>query len=420
MCNLSRKKKKTKRRARDDSSSSSDSSSEYSADESSDDTSEEEAEMSNWDLLMNLWPLDSRPDCLKKKKRVNALPIEKINHLFSMFMKSQEKEEKGAQSNCLPQDGKIKATTFKKKKDDCFKRLHPARFQRLPLAPNSDWFHLTPQKLSPIVRNMPLKNSGSHNSISDDTIVKFHDRTRCFQLKHFYSGNYSVRTKPRKECSKQTDNGMERITDLDWEELDSLASTQEAVINWASLLQRMYPYDDSAISFQRLMHRYKWISNSEDFTVRRQCIANLFNLASKENATRASHHQAPLSYLELEELLKEVLLKSQVDPNVPWSIPRGSQKAQNKSKFKSGSANASGNTSGSHSGASSSNGKRMVAQFQGLPVCGKYNRFQKCNNPSFNNGCKFNNIAYAHCCNVFNKEKMEFCLKPHSRLNHVF
>ena len=141
-----KKKRKKKKSSKSDSSDSSSSPDSINSD--SDSSSSDQDPSSNWSLLKNVWPVEKRPIGLQNKLSVNSIDL---NNLLSIAKLDREnlKALDGDLSSSFNPDKKPKSTTFKKQKDDGFKHLHLARFQRLPLAKMEKWWKLVPKVRTP-------------------------------------------------------------------------------------------------------------------------------------------------------------------------------------------------------------------------------------------------------------------------------
>ena len=115
-------KGKRKRRSPSQSSSSTDS--------SSSPVSESEGESDDsagkWDLLNDVWPVETRPSKLQVKEYVEKLSWETLNALQDRYEKAAEK--KGVGAAIFGRDRKLKKIAFGPKSDDGFTKLHPARY----------------------------------------------------------------------------------------------------------------------------------------------------------------------------------------------------------------------------------------------------------------------------------------------------
>ena len=195
----SKRKKKSKKQASSGNSSSSSSSS-----NSTSSSSSEDDESSNWSILRNMWPVEKRPLGLQNKDAFNAISMENLLCL-AKFDKQNLKAIDGDLSSSFIPDRKPKTTTFKKSKDNGFKKLHPARFQRLPLSNIKEWWKHVPKIRSHQYKNLDLKFSGGNNKLTQKTIQALHDRTKCLQFKMFLSSNVNVSNKPVKKIERRED-----------------------------------------------------------------------------------------------------------------------------------------------------------------------------------------------------------------------
>lgn len=91
----------------------------------SDSSSSDQDPSSNWSLFKNVWPIKKRPLGLQNKLSVNSI---NLNNLLSIAKLDLE--------NLKALDGDLSSSfnPDKTQKDDGFKHLNLARFQRLPLA----------------------------------------------------------------------------------------------------------------------------------------------------------------------------------------------------------------------------------------------------------------------------------------------
>ena len=80
-----------------------------------------------WDLVNEMWPLDTRPKLLQSRKTVEKMSIAEISQFKDHYEKEEEK--KGAGSAVYGKDRKLKPVNFKKGSNDGVSKLHAARFQ---------------------------------------------------------------------------------------------------------------------------------------------------------------------------------------------------------------------------------------------------------------------------------------------------
>ena len=78
-----------------------------------------------WDLLNDVWPMETRPSKLQIKEYVEKLSWETLNALQDRYERAAEK--KGVGAAIFGRDRKLKKVSFGPKTDDGFTKLHPAR-----------------------------------------------------------------------------------------------------------------------------------------------------------------------------------------------------------------------------------------------------------------------------------------------------
>lgn len=397
---------------------------EYS-EESNDSTSEEDLG-SNWELLKESWPIEDRPMALRDKETVNKKSMDTLLACFKMKVEKDKNDGGGD----IAKDGKQITVIFKKEADNGTDKLHKARWCRMPTTCPSTWYKDVPLKRSPIIRNLPLEYSGSMNMVAQKTIELIHNRANAYQLKHFFVGNINVENKSRKDFFNWEDGKLAKEQDLSWESPQSLQQIQEALINWSIINQQLYPFDCTPLMLQRLLVRYRWIQSAPNYIGRRNIISTLFEVMSRTNASRAVNNGTPLSYKELEELLKDILLKNGVSPEVPLpSIPKdsGQEFASNSGQATRGGSGYSANGRGGGRGGFGNRGRggstptnnRPQAMFENYPVCYGYNTLdgRPCLKVKQGNGCKDGDKWFAHVCNKYVAGK-GFCLQRHPKSEH--
>ena len=338
-------------------------------------------------------------------------------------------------SSSFTRDKKPPLVKFKKEKDDGFKTLHSARFQRFPLGEVKDWFKKVPRVRSHQYKSLPLQYSGSHNKVTQRTIQQMHDRTKCLAFKHFHSGNINVGAKPIQKIEKREENGVFSSLDFNWEAPVNLAQVSDALLNYACILNQLWPYDQTALIILRLVNKFNFFSCANSLSERVNLVSSFFNTVLRENATRAGRKGVPMSFAEQEEALKTMLTTS----GYSSTVPTGRNPRPEPERFKFNPSNRSstapynnsgqsnnpnhGNISntGSNSGNSnnswsnSSSSRTKVVMVGSNPVCFNFNN-GFCRNPGSAAGCKdLKNKEFAHLCNKWIDAKQSYCLAKHSR-----
>ena len=127
-----------------------------------------------WGMLNDIWPIEMRPRKLQDREYVEQQSWRTLNALQDRYEK--EAERKGVGAAIFGKDRKLKKTTFKKKKDDGFKKLHPARFLRLPLAAPEKYWRRVPKCHDQRFRHIQLTHYGAESQINEKVILAMHDR----------------------------------------------------------------------------------------------------------------------------------------------------------------------------------------------------------------------------------------------------
>ena len=240
---------------------------ESSTSESDSDTASSPADMeateeaSNWHRINEVWDKESRPKTLQNKSIVNKMSMQEIFQLHSMFVQNEKSASKDSTAR---QDEIPDRISFKAKKDDGVKRLHPARWLRLPFADPSTYYDQVPVKHHRKYRNINLEFAGGANKVSDKVILNMHDRRHSLELKHFLSENTNIASKPIKEVRRQEKDGVVSFQDYSWEEPQSMRQVLEAIENYRTCLTLLWPWDQTGNIIGRLLLRYRNIQASPD------------------------------------------------------------------------------------------------------------------------------------------------------------
>ena len=399
------KKKKKKKRSRKSSTSSSNSSN--SSSDSDSDSNPDDG--SNWAILHSIWPVDKRPPGLRKKRRFNAMSLD---HLLSLakFDRENLKSLEGDLATSFSKDKKPLPTKYKAARDDGFKRLHPARFSRYPLGRISKWWKRMPRTRNHQFKNLPLLFSGSQNKNTQKTIAALHDRTKTCSFKMFHSGNINVAGKPIKKFEHRAEDGVYSTIDFAWESPTTLGQVTDALLNYATCLMMLWPYDQTGLILFRVINKYNYMSCAPSLQERVNLITTFFNTILRENSSRAGRRELVMSFAEQEDCLKTILTSagySSVVPagrnHVPETKPRLPAPAY------PGPAKGIANNSIP---------RNKVVMYQGFPICFGFNN-GACRNTLTPYGCKDSRgKEFAHQCNKYVETKKDYCLGKHKRVNH--
>lgn len=368
-----------------------------------------ETATSNWSLLAKFWPVRERPDSLQRPEVVNMLDF---TTLLSMA-KFQKETKIGATSHgsksAFSKDALPSSTLFKEAKDDGVRKLHEARFLRLPLVDHKKWWHLVPLSRSHMYRNIPLKFMGCQGQVAEKTVENAHDRSVAAQLKHYFSANISINTKPLKKIERTEEDGLSTVMDFLWEEPSTMSHVQDAVINYQAVLHHLWPTDPTAIILMKVLTKYKWIQAGDSLKDKVTTCTSFFNSVMRENAGRAVRGETVMNFEEQERLLKDVLVANGISGTVPVGrIPKVETKPVKKfADTKPGPSQPK-------------KGPRGFARVGGLGCCYGFNDGVCTNVVKTKAGCKdAKGREFAHNCNKVNTQTGIHCLGEHSRQKHL-
>ena len=403
----SKAKSKKKSKSRRVVSSSNSSSSSSSTDSSSSDDGDEDPG-SNWNILYTIWPVEKRPIALQNKVKFNQMPMDQLVQL-ARFDRENTKSVESDLSASYTRDKKPLAIKYPEAKDDGFKKLHPARFERFPLADIKDWWKKVPRVRSHQYKNLPLQYSGTHNKVTLRTIQLMHDRTKVLSFKQFHTGNINVGSKPIQKIEKRDDAGISSSLDFNWESPTNLSQVSDALLNYCTILLHLWPLDQTGLIILRLVNKYNYFPCANSLTERVNLVTTFFNTVLRENAARAGRKAVPMDFKEQEDALKNILTSSGFNSNVPT----GRIHRQDSDKFKPIAQRSSFNVPGNQN-----QNKPKVLMFGSNPVCFNFNSGH-CRNPGSATGCKdLRGREFAHLCNKWLDSKQAYCLGRHSRATY--
>ena len=356
----------------------------------------------NWDLINETWPKEQRPKHLQSKKVVSSISLGKLLQYKEHY--EREAEKKGLGEAIFGKDTKMKKTKFKKMTDDGKKKLHPARFCRLPLAQPKKYWRLVPKRRSSVFRHFPLQHYGVEGCVSEQTIVRMHDRQVPVEMDAFVKAGL----------------GKEKQEEL------SVTSMQLAALNYAVIMHALCPTDFSPLVLMRVLVESKWgAAGGSDEKTRTRLVKKFFNEVVKENSGRAVRGEPPLDYEQCRAKWARIL--ESLYPSM--ALLGGQQAAPAAGGKQTGGSSKSGGGSGGKGGGQSGwppkSGGGMntpPAKVNGVPVCYKFNQVDGCKGRDRQgpNACKdAKGNVYSHFCNWFDSSSGKHCLKPHSRVkNH--
>ena len=396
------------------------SSSESSSSESSSQSSSEEQQRKKskkkkgtgkevmWDLVNEMWPVESRPKHLQKRRIIEKMELGQIMKFKEHYEK--EAEKRGMGSAACGSDMKVKKVKYKGGTDDSFSKLHPARFCRQPLALPKKFWKQVPTKRSEICRHFPLAHYGAEGQVNEATIVKMHDRQVAVELDMLARCNYGKETRPGERTP--------------WMEATEVKHIQEAVLNFATVQHAIWPADYSGLVILRVLVEARWGEIAgEDDKKRMMLVKKFFGDTVRENAGRAVRKEPPLDYEQtkakwnraVETVLPLYSTFGGMMVVTGQAGPRGPNKAQ-------GSKPAGGGgfvKTGKQGGGGGLNTPPAV--FNSVPVCYGFNSSMGCSRPKHGqNSCKDQKGAvFAHVCNWWDAKAKKHCMMQHAGVaNH--
>ena len=403
----------------DDSTSGEDTSSSSSSDDGSKKKSKKKSRISMWDYIEDTWPVSQRPNRMKKKKFVNKMSMKEVEALFNMHC-SREKSLHGQKVfQAVAVETHHPTVKFSEGKDNCKNKLHKARFLRQPLTSPEKWFKKVPLKRSPVIRELPLEFTGSHDQVAERTIEIMHDRSKACTLKEFYSKNLEVKG------AKDFVSG-EMQGDAGWVNFESLQGIQEALVNYQAVSHYMWPNDPTPTSLWRILITYNWASSLRNPKLQEKIICEYFKKVTKKNAGRAVRRDAPYDYVKHEEVFRRVCRDHKVNPDdILFGVVHqtaGQKKAQQPQAKAQKAQGGAGKGAGGKGGASKAADKRAWPTFEGHGVCFGFNAVEeakKCTNAAHERGCKGKDKKgadkiYAHVCSNWLEGK-GYCLGSHMK-----
>ena len=138
-------------------------------------TKEQKAkEAAIWERLKDIWVMGERPAHMKNRKGIVDMSLSEIIKYKEHYEK--EAEKRGVGGAIFGQDQKLKAKAFKKQNDNGSSKLHPARWERLPMVPPRKYWKKVPKKRDDIFRHLHLAHYGAEGMVNEATLVRLHDR----------------------------------------------------------------------------------------------------------------------------------------------------------------------------------------------------------------------------------------------------
>ena len=287
------------------------------------------------------------------------MPMDQLLQL-AKFDRDNTKAVVSDLTSSYTRDKKPLAIKYPEAKDDGFKKLHPARFERFPLADIKDWWKKVPRVPSHQYKNLPLQYSGTHNKVTLRTIQQMHDRTKVLSFKQFHSGNINVGSKPIQKIEKRDEAGITSSLEFNWEAPTNLSQVSDALLNYCTILLHLWPLDQTGLIILRLVNKYNYFPCANSLTERVNLVSTFFNTILRENAARAGRRAVPMNFKEQEETLKNILTSS----GFSSAVPRGRINHSESDKFRSAPMRSTIPVSGNQN-----QNKPKVLMIGSTPVC---------------------------------------------------
>lgn len=215
--------------------------------ESSESQSISEAEpTSTWDILLECWPLEERPEGMQNKSKVNKMSLQVAFTVKDHYEKQMKKEGRG--DAIFGRDPKPTKKTFEEEDDDSAKKLHALRFERGPIVEPTSYWDKMPSRRKPTYRHLPLEFSGVSGAVNECVVVRAHDRTLPLTVRMFCKKNVN---------RKSFANADGRNPAKDWEASKTTVELLTSLKNLAEILHCLWPLDRSAQVLQSILLHYK-------------------------------------------------------------------------------------------------------------------------------------------------------------------
>ena len=204
----------------------------------------EQGSAGNWEIMSKVWPMETRPAHLRVKKVVEKTSLSRLIKLKELYEK--EAEKKGVGAAIFGLDEKISTVSYKAKKDNGKDKLHPARWERLPLSEPRKYWRKVPKKREEIFRHLNLSHYGAEGLINEATLVRLHDRQVPVELNMLHAANF---TRSSKGAGEQKE---------EWTDPAEVRQLQEAVLNYTVVMQVLWPFDYGPLVITRVLVESRW------------------------------------------------------------------------------------------------------------------------------------------------------------------
>jgi uncharacterized membrane protein YgcG len=145
----------------------------------------------------------------------------------------------------------------------------------MPLVHPKKYYKLVPKRRQDIYRHFPLEHYRADNQVSEQTIVRMHDRQVSVDLDLFVRAGY---LKGGEHCYL-------------W--------LQQGLMNYAAIMHALWPTDYTPHVVLRILAECKWgEAAGGDRKAQMELVKRFFNDLARENSGRAVRGEPPLDYMQ--------------------------------------------------------------------------------------------------------------------------
>jgi hypothetical protein len=218
-----------------------------------------------------------------------------------------------------------------------------------------------PVKREEIYRHLKLDLYGAQGQVNEATVVRLHDRRVMVDLDMFTRGSLNKELK-----------GVDKSA-----EVVDTKHLQEAVANYASVMQILWPMDYSPSVISRVLIDARWGEVIGKDKLRTAVVKRFFSEVIRENCGRAVRREPPMVYSEAREKWLQVLESFVLQADRISILFNNTRMGSTSSVMAGGKP-----TSQKQNKAGPSGGKwrpnRPAASWNGVPVCYGYNSHTGC------------------------------------------
>jgi hypothetical protein len=343
---------------------------------------------------------------------VGKIDIKAAIDLMVHYQNQQAKLGKG--DAVFGKDSNPPVKRFEMGEDNCCDILHEARWERLPISELKTYWKNVPTKRAHTYRRLPLEHHGAAGAVSECVIVRAHDRSLPLKINMFSKSN----------CMKKSVTASEtKEAGESWENPKAGLEIMEALLNFSAVYFCIWHMDPTPQLLLRLLVHYNFgVGDDRNERERCQLMIEVIDNILRENSNRAVGGEPPLSFRACKERWKDAAeqrhgsgssgtnsnRRDNDKPTGSNTTTSGGKDSRYRTQDGRGSTNR-------FSGRAGNQDRRRVLQFNGKPVCFKYNRATGCDRPRRAGGCDDGrNGIFAHVCN-YEDGNGKPCFQQHCR-----